>query len=158
LDTRFNQLNAAVELELWQEAFRSVEDIHNLLSMSKRPAKPVMMANYYDKLTKIFLVSENYLFHAAAWNRYYTLVRAQNKALTDEENTRMASFVLLSALAIPVITSSKTRLLEIDDNKSKTHKLAALLGMSRSPTRSGLLKEAVSIYIVRCVYTSLLKL
>ncbi|PKK69802.1 hypothetical protein RhiirC2_487582 [Rhizophagus irregularis] len=151
LDTRFNQLNAAVELELWQEAFRSVEDIHNLLSMSKRPAKPVMMANYYDKLTKIFLVSENYLFHAAAWNRYYTLVRAQNKALTDEENTRMASFVLLSALAIPVITSSKTRLLEIDDNKSKTHKLAALLGMSRSPTRSGLLKEALNKNILRRV-------
>ncbi|GBC01159.1 hypothetical protein RclHR1_04090010 [Rhizophagus clarus] len=151
LDTRFNQLNAAVELELWQEAFRSVEDIHNLLSMSKRPAKPVMMANYYDKLTKIFLVSENYLFHAAAWNRYYTLVRAQNKALTDDENTRMASFVLLSALAIPVITSSKTRLLEIDDNKSKTHKLAALLGMSRSPTRSGLLKEALNKNILRRV-------
>ena len=95
------------------------------------------------------MVSENYLFHAASWNRYYTLVRAQNKALTDEENTRMASFVLLSALAIPVITSSKTRLLEIDDNKSKTHKLAALLGMSRSPTRSGLLKEAVSIVNTR---------
>ncbi|RIA95923.1 hypothetical protein C1645_756334 [Glomus cerebriforme] len=151
LDTRFNQLNAAVELELWQEAFRSVEDIHNLLSMSKRPAKPVMMANYYDKLTKIFLVSENYLFHAAAWNKYYTLVRAQNKALTDEENTRMASFVLLSALAIPVITSSKTRLLEIDDNKSKTHKLAALLGMIRSPTRSGLLKEALNKNILRRV-------
>ncbi|CAG8452010.1 5280_t:CDS:2 [Funneliformis mosseae] len=151
LDTRFNQLNAAVELELWQEAFRSVEDIHNLLSMSKRPAKPVMMANYYDKLTKIFLVSENYLFHAASWNRYYTLVRAQKQTLTDEENTRMASFVLLSALAIPVITSSKTRLLEIDDNKSKTHRLAALLGMSRSPTRSGLLKEALNKNILRRV-------
>ncbi|CAI2165462.1 9262_t:CDS:2 [Funneliformis geosporum] len=151
LDTRFNQLNAAVELELWQEAFRSVEDIHNLLSMSKRPAKPVMMANYYDKLTKIFLVSENYLFHAASWNRYYTLVRAQRQTISDEENTRMASFVLLSALAIPVITSSKTRLLEIDDNKSKTHRLAALLGMSRSPTRSGLLKEALNKNILRRV-------
>ncbi|CAG8590568.1 4176_t:CDS:2 [Diversispora eburnea] len=151
LDTRFYQLNAAVELELWQEAFRSVEDIHNLLSMSKRPPKSVMMANYYDKLTKIFLVSENYLFHATSWNRYYTLVKAQNKALSDEENTRMASFVLLSALAIPVITSSKTRLLEIDDNKNKQHRLAALLGMTRSPTRSGLLKEALNKDILRRV-------
>ncbi|CAG8650127.1 7805_t:CDS:2 [Dentiscutata erythropus] len=158
LDTRFYQLNAAVELELWQEAFRSVEDIHNLLSMSKRPPKPVMMANYYDKLTKIFLVSENYLFHAAAWNRYYTLVKAQNKSLTDEDSTRMASFVLLSALAIPVITSSRTRMLEIDDNKNKQHRLASLLGMSRSPTRSGLLKEALNKNILRRVRPQLREL
>ncbi|CAG8452482.1 12541_t:CDS:2 [Ambispora gerdemannii] len=152
LDTRFAQLNAAVELELWQEAFRSIEDIHNLLSMSKRPPKPYMMANYYDKLTKIFLVSENYLFHAAAWNRYYTLVKAQNKALSDEDNTRYASFVLLSALSIPVITSNKTRaMIEIDDNKSKQHRLAALLGMNRSPTRTGLLKEALNKNILRRV-------
>ncbi|CAG8621389.1 14910_t:CDS:2, partial [Cetraspora pellucida] len=158
LDTRFNQLNAAVELELWQEAFRSVEDIHNLLSMSKRPPKSVMMANYYDKLTKIFLVSENYLFHASSWNRYYTLVKAQNKTLSDEESTRMASFVLLSALAIPVITSSRTRMLEIDDNKNKQHRLASLLGMSRSPTRSGLLKEALNKNILRRVRPELREL
>ncbi|CAG8443455.1 11457_t:CDS:2 [Ambispora leptoticha] len=152
LDTRFAQLNAAVELELWQEAFRSIEDIHNLLSMSKKPPKPNMMANYYDKLTKIFLVSENYLFHAAAWNRYYTLVKAQNKALSIEDNTRYASFVLLSALSIPVITSNKTRaMIEIDDNKSKQHRLAALLGMNRSPTRTGLLKEALNKNILRRV-------
>nr|CAG8435075.1 14005_t:CDS:10 [Entrophospora candida]CAG8510865.1 9028_t:CDS:10 [Entrophospora candida] len=155
LDTRFYQLNAAVELELWQEAFRSVEDIHNLLSLSKGSPKPMMMANYYDKLTKIFLVGENYLFHAAAWNCYYTLVKTQNKSLSDEENTRMASFVLLSVLAIPVITNSKTRLLEIDDNKNKQHRLAILLGMSRAPTRTGLLKEALNKHILRKVQPEL---
>ena len=160
LDTRFQQLNVAVELELWQEAFRSVEDIHTLLSLSKRPAKNIMMANYYEKLTKIFLVSENYLFHAAAWSRYYNLLRQstslvatsqnlkkENPVVTEADISRSASFVLLSALAIPVISTSRSRgaLIDIDEaRKNKNNRLTNLLGMSQAPTRAALFKDAIS--------------
>ncbi|KAF9581093.1 eukaryotic translation initiation factor 3 subunit A [Lunasporangiospora selenospora] len=157
LDTRFLQLNAAAELELWQEAFRSVEDIHNLMTMSKKMPKPFMMANYYEKLTKIFMVSDNYLFHAAAWNKYYTLVKTQNKSVTDEEQTRMASLALIAALAIPVI-SLKDNSYEVDESKNKSNRLAALLGLSRSPNRSGLLKEALSKNILKHVRPELREL
>ncbi|KAG0367684.1 eukaryotic translation initiation factor 3 subunit A [Mortierella sp. AD032] len=157
LDTRFQQLNGAAELELWQEAFRSVEDIHNLMTMSKKMPKPFMMANYYEKLTKIFMVSDNYLFHAAAWNKYYTLVKTQNKSVTDEEQTRMASLALLSALAIPVV-SSKDSGYEVDESKNKSHRLAALLGLNRSPNRAGLLKEALSKNILKHVRPELREL
>ncbi|RKO91635.1 hypothetical protein BDK51DRAFT_20241 [Blyttiomyces helicus] len=144
LDTRFVQLNAAAELQLWQEAFRSIEDIHNLLAMSKKPPKPFMMANYYEKLARIFMVSENYLFHAAAWSKYYATVR-QNKSLSEEEHQRMASIVLMSALAIPIIAPSKTRggYADNDENKPKTTRLANLLRAARVPTREQLLKEAL---------------
>jgi translation initiation factor 3 subunit A len=160
LDTRFQQLNVAVELELWQEAFRSVEDIHTLLSLSKRPAKNVMMANYFEKLTRIFLVSENYLFHAAAWSRYYNLMRQSavsvasgaspkkdNPAVTEADMTKAASFVLLSALSIPVISTSRSRgaLVDVDEaRKSKNVRLTNLLGMSQAPSRAILFKDALS--------------
>ena len=160
LDTRFQQLNVAVELELWQEAFRSVEDIHTLLSISKRPAKNVMMANYYEKLTQIFRVSENYLFHAAAWSRYYNLLRQSANlvaagqsskkdmpAASEADLNRAASFVLLSALSIPVISTNRSRgaLMDVDElRKNKNTRLTNLLGMSSAPTRAVLFKDAMS--------------
>ncbi|KAB2568966.1 Eukaryotic translation initiation factor 3 subunit A [Lasiodiplodia theobromae] len=165
LDTRFQQLNVAVELELWQEAFRSVEDIHTLLSLSKRPAKNVMMANYFEKLTRIFLVSENYLFHAAAWSRYYNLMRVSaaavasgqspkkdNPAVTEADMTKAASFVLLSALSIPVISTSRSRgaLVDVDEaKKNKNSRLTNLLGMSTAPTRATLFKDALNKGLLR---------
>jgi translation initiation factor 3 subunit A len=147
LESRFAQLNAAVELELWQEAFKSVEDIHTLLTTSKRPPKPVMMANYYEKLTKIFMVSDDYLFHSAAWNRYSAIERVFNKNLTEAEHSRMASIVLLSALAIPIITTTKTRpgYVEADEYRvQKLNRLSMLMGLTSHPTRTGLLKEALN--------------
>lgn len=160
LETRFQQLNVAVELELWQEAFRSVEDIHTLLNLSKRPPKNVMMANYYEKLTRIFLVGENYLFHAAAWSRYYSLLRqsaalvstgqgkkADNPPASDADLQKAASFVLLSALAIPVISTSRSRgaMVDFDEaKKNKNSRLTHLLGMSQAPTRARLFRDALS--------------
>lgn len=160
LDTRFQQLNVAVELELWQEAFRSIEDIHTLLNLSKRPAKNVMMANYYEKLARIFLVSENYLFHAAAWNRYYNLLRLStvalatgqstkkdNPSVTEAEMTKAASFVLLSALSIPVISTTRSRgaLVDVDEaRKNKNTRLTNLLGMAQPPSRFVLFRDALN--------------
>jgi len=157
LETRFRQLNVADELELWQEAFRSVEDIHMLMTLSKRPAKNIMMANYYEKLTKIFLVSDNFLFHAAAYNRYYNLLRQSqvimasgqaakrdNPQVSEEALTRYASFVVLSALAIPVISTSRSRGALVDMDQARNNKntrLTNLLSMPAAPTRAGLFKD-----------------
>jgi translation initiation factor 3 subunit A len=119
-----------------------------------------MMANYFEKLTRIFLVSENYLFHAAAWSRYYNLMRQSaaavasgaspkkdNPAVNEADMTKAASFVLLSALAIPVISTSRSRgaLVDVDEaRKNKNVRLTNLLGMSQAPTRAILFKDALS--------------
>ena len=160
LDTRFEQLNVAVELELWQEAFKSVEDIHTLLSLSKRTPKNTMMATYFERLTRIFLVSENYLFHAAAWSRYYNLLHISARAvaagaskkdnptnITDADLSKSATFVLLSALSIPVISTTRSRGALIDADaarNTKNARLTNLLGMNSPPTRSILFKDALN--------------
>ncbi|KAI5369514.1 Putative proteasome component (PCI) domain, eukaryotic translation initiation factor 3 subunit A [Septoria linicola] len=160
LDTRFMQLNVAVELELWQEAFKSVEDIHTLLSLSKRQPKNSMMANYYEKLTRIFLVSENYLFHAASWSRYYNLLNLSARQvaagapkkdnptnIADADLSKAASYVLLSALSIPVISTSRSRgaLIDVDAARNtKNARLTNLLGMNSPPSRAILFKDALN--------------
>lgn len=138
LETRFNQLNSAVDLELWQEAFRSVEDIQGLLAnpASKKAQKPAMMANYYEKLTRVFKAEGGSMavFHAAAWGRYMMYIE---KGKDGEEMEKLAGFVLLSALAVPVM--------EDGEGKKNAGKLVTLLNLPKMPTRAGLLKEAVRV-------------
>ena len=57
----------ACDLELWQEAFRSVEDIQGLMTLGKKAPKPQLMATYYARLTRIFMVSGSHLYNGYAW-------------------------------------------------------------------------------------------
>ena len=66
LETRLFQLDTAITMESWQEAFRAIEGIHYLMQLSKKPPKPHMMASYYEKVAMVFFKAGNHLFHAAA--------------------------------------------------------------------------------------------
>lgn len=101
-----------------------------------------MMANYYEKLTRIFLTSGNALFHAAAWSRYYVTVRTSG-GKAEDELSKLAGQVLISALAVPTSVSESDG--EAEDGKGRNGRLTALLGLAKLPTRAGLLQEAVSI-------------
>ena len=72
---------AAADLELWQEAFRTIEDIHGLTFILKKSPNSKMMATYFAKLTKVFWVSENYLYHAYAWYKLFNLSKQYNRNL-----------------------------------------------------------------------------
>jgi len=107
LTTRFKQLEVTTRLELWNDGFRTVQDIHLIMRINpKKPPKSRVMAAYYEKLIKIFWVSENYLLHAYAWLKFYTLSDAYNTKMTAEERRTLASSVVLAALAIPDLKAS----------------------------------------------------
>uniref|UniRef100_T1IIY3 Eukaryotic translation initiation factor 3 subunit A n=1 Tax=Strigamia maritima TaxID=126957 RepID=T1IIY3_STRMM len=154
LETRLCQLDSGIQMELWQEAYKAIEDIHGLMNLSKKPPKPQLMANYYHKLALVFWKAGNYLFHASALFRLFHLSREMKKNLTNEEVQRMASRVLLATLAVPIPPARNDidKYLEVDETTmDKQRRLATLLGLSNPPNRSNLIKDLVRFTVIQHV-------
>lgn len=136
LNTRFIQLNTATELQLWQKAFETAEDIQLLFNISKKISKP-HLADYYNKLAKIFTVGENHLFQAAALGKFYNIMR-QKQDLSKEDQQKLASKVLISALSVPIINNNNNF---NDGRDNNTQLLINLLRVQKTPTRELLLND-----------------
>merc|ERR1719278_1904598 len=151
LDTRLVQLDAAIHMELWQEAYKAVEDIHGLMSLSKKVFQPKMMANYYQKLALVFWKSGDILFHAAAVFKHFQLTREMKKNISAEELAKMASRVLAACLCVPLPSQHPEfdRFIETDRSPAeKMARLAVLLALNQPPTRLTLLKDCVRFGVV----------
>lgn len=160
LDTRFEQLKIATELELWQEAFRSVEDIHGLMCMVKKQPKPSLLVVYYAKLTEIFWMSSSHLYHAYAWLKLFSFQKSFNKNLTQKDLQLIASAVVLAALSVPPYNRGHgTSHVEQENGKERNSRMANLIGFILDPklegrevlSRSSLLSEVASKGILSCV-------
>lgn len=140
LDQRFQQVNVSVKLELWHEAFRSIEDVHHLMAMSKRAPRPSVLANYYENLAKVFFVSGNYLLNAAAWEKFFKLYLTNPNA-TKEDLKVYASNFMLSTLAIQ---ADDLPVVGFDPQIRLCH----LLDLESKPTREQMINAAMeeSIY------------
>lgn len=164
-------METASVLHRYTEGFRTVEDIYNILQISQArrkanpdapPPKAKLMAAYYEKLTTLFWVSENYLFHAFAWYKYYTLCKEYNRSMSNDTKRIQASAVLLAALCIPTMPnqagSSDVKQHELSSTigddivKQKMSRMAMLLGFhTRNPNRNALLAEIRSKNILEQV-------
>jgi len=140
VDVRFEQLKTACALELWAEAFRSVEDIQGLvgsppkgIKAAKAYPKASMMATYYAHLTQIFTRSEARLYNAYAWYRLFTFSRSFNKSLTPKDIEAMASNVVLSALSVLPYDGGSTAARGDDSRpheKETSARMAGILGFN----------------------------
>ncbi|KAL3814370.1 hypothetical protein ACJIZ3_015638 [Penstemon smallii] len=160
LDTRFEQLKVATELDLWQEAFRSIEDIHGLMSMVKKTPKSSLMVVYYSKLSEIFWMSSSHLYHAYAWLKLFSLQKSYNKNLNQKDLQLIASSVVLAALSVPPYERSYgASHLELENEKERSFRVANLIAfdVELKPenrevlSRSSLLSDLVSKGVMSCV-------
>ncbi|XP_037777496.1 eukaryotic translation initiation factor 3 subunit A-like [Penaeus monodon] len=153
LETRLEQLNYAIKMELWQEAYKAIEDISDLMNKSKKMPKPHVMASYYQKLSLVFWKAGNQLFHAAALFKLFQLLRDQKKNITSEELGKRASIVLIATLAIPLPSAHPEFDRFIETEKSaleKIEKLATLLSCN-TPTRLSLIRDLIRFNVVSAV-------
>ena len=148
LETRLVQLDSAIQMELWQEAYKATDDIKRfgLMNLAKKPPKPQMMANYYQKLALVFLKANCPLFHAAALFRLFHLSKELRKNITSEDIQKMASKVVAATLAIPIPPNRAEidKLVDTEENIIESHQrnLASLLGLSTNvPTRNSLIND-----------------
>ncbi|URE02683.1 hypothetical protein MUK42_19217 [Musa troglodytarum] len=160
LDTRIEQLKIATDLELWQEAFRSVEDIHGLMNLVKKSPKTPLMVVYYAKLTDVFWVSHSHLYHAYAWFKLFTLQKSYNKNLSQKDLQLIASSVLLAALSVtPYDQKHGASHLELENEKERNLRMASLINFTLDPkgesremlSRSSLLSELNNKGVMTCV-------
>lgn len=155
LETRLIQLNYAISMELWQEAYKAVEDIYGLMNLSKTKPKPGQMFNYYTKLSLIFWKAGNHLFHAATLQKLFVLLKEQKKTITPEELTKISTRLLLATLAIP-IPPNRTSIDECLDQdevtQEKLKRLSSLLNLQQAPTRLSLLKDLTKYNVVAHVF------
>ncbi|KAJ0013461.1 hypothetical protein Pint_19724 [Pistacia integerrima] len=159
LDTRFEQLKIATDLQLWQEAFYSIEDIYGLMCMVKKTPKPSLLVVYYAKLTEIFWISSSHLYHAYAWFKLFTLQKTYNKNLSLKDLQLIASSVVLAALLVlPYDHTHGASHLELENAKERNSRMANLIGFELDPklenremlSRSALLSELVAKGVLSC--------
>eukprot|EP00172_Hildenbrandia_rubra_P000013 Plantae.Rhodophyta-Hildenbrandia_rubra.ctg10070.p1 GENE.Plantae.Rhodophyta-Hildenbrandia_rubra.ctg10070~~Plantae.Rhodophyta-Hildenbrandia_rubra.ctg10070.p1 ORF type:complete len:919 (+),score=200.79 Plantae.Rhodophyta-Hildenbrandia_rubra.ctg10070:782-3538(+) len=167
LETRFTQLSTAITLNHYQEAYRTVEDIHMIMQMSKARPRAAHMSIYYSHLTTIFFISGNYLYHAYALYKLYTLSTKQNRNLSKSDAQILASRLLLAALSIPVYDAQSAVLSDsygamtdmmgtaVSENAARHARMAGLLGLSAPAERNALLKELGNKRVIKSCHEEL---
>ncbi|KAG8184427.1 hypothetical protein JTE90_004594 [Oedothorax gibbosus] len=100
-ETETLELEIAFELELWQEVYKAIENLHFLIAIVKRQGNSRVIASYYKKLSQIFLKTGDSIYHAASLFRYFILTRDLKKSLNASDITAFSSAVVLAVVTIP---------------------------------------------------------
>ena len=90
LETRLLQLETAISMEVWQEAYKAIEDVHTFTTISKKTPKPHQLAAYYEKVALVFWKAGSFVFHATTVLKLFVLHKEQKKNITYAELCRLS--------------------------------------------------------------------
>ncbi|KAA6372834.1 MAG: putative Eukaryotic translation initiation factor 3 subunit A, partial [Streblomastix strix] len=139
LEIRLKQMDSACILELWQEAYRSIEDFQALVQMTTRSLKASLMRRFYEKLTTVFWAHEHYFFYSYAHLRLFQLrMLPQKKKANNDEIQKMATHIILGALCMLPPRSDDTMASgpsETEQEKDRVKLLGQILGFTNIPTQ-----------------------
>ena len=94
----------ALELEEWEDAFKTCQVIYKMMNKQKSQAyskKKQVMADFYQHLAKIFWKSDYVLFHAYAFSKLQNIIKS-NPKIESEKKGIIASEFVMATLAIPL--------------------------------------------------------
>jgi translation initiation factor 3 subunit A len=141
---------------MWVTGFATVEDINEIRVKTRAP-KPQLMATYYQRLTQLFQVSGNHLFHAFAFGEFVRVSETHQRNLSDDLKNANATKLLLATLAIPAF-QARTSDMEFNLESQRLKNLAALLGFRETPDRESQLRQLLERDILNRVSESTQKL
>lgn len=96
LDLRYEQLKVALRMKEWSDAFRTSENIYQLINRQKHNASKMkaILYDFFFQLQTIFWQSEFYLFHAYAMMNIQQITKSNRNMKEDEKMKFTAKFVL----------------------------------------------------------------
>jgi len=146
LSIRFRQLKTALDMTLWHDAFRSVDDINVIVRHCEEDPTPEVLRELNEYFCTLFWNASNLLFHAACTLEVVQIaidMRSDDCPADDPEMRYLATRAYLAALCIPPPSTNDDGLgAEFGVEIEKNNRLATLLRMS-TPSRDALIKAVL---------------
>eukprot|EP01132_Coremiostelium_polycephalum_P004252 gene4252-5321_t len=141
IEIRFNQINIALNLGLYNLAYKSIEEINMMFSYLPKP-KSHVLATYFQKLAQIYWITNAHLLHAYSLYKHYFYHKNYNTNFSQEDSILHASILLVAAISSPIQESNaNSNLLQFDHQSQRGISLASLLSLTSFPKREVFLQE-----------------
>ena len=98
LELRKTQIEFAIKMEQWSDAYRTSQIIFTLINKQEKKVVRSHLQTFFTQLSNIFFNSKNYLFHSYALMNQHSIAM-KNNALNDEDKALLSGELVFSALA-----------------------------------------------------------